>query len=236
MRFQPRASAAFDGLALIFDLAEFTKFLNIADAHIFAPRFLNRVIDAVHTEFFGGEAYWLPHQQVCEPLAVEPIHEKFLGDGALYIWRLPADEQAAHDLIADLSVRMWNLQHAFDRILDGCAEDIPVRELPPAIRFGIARGNVYELTAGGEADPEFMGPCINLASRLQKYCPELRFTASARVDLQKSFLTQMSFKKVVATQLRSFPRETVIVDEDEYANLPEEIRAEYFADLPGRPV
>jgi class 3 adenylate cyclase len=229
--FEPKAGQPFDGLALIFDLAEFTKFFNLADAHLFVPRFLNRVMEAIDILFFGGEQYWLPENRTIAALSKAPIHEKFLGDGALYVWNLFEDEARTKALIANIVARCWNLQAFYSKVVDKCVEELPVRELPPAIRFGLARGNLYELRAASDGHREYIGPCINLASRLQKYCPELRFIASARIDLPADQLKALTLIRVAASKIRGFPGEIVLLDKGEYEKLSANNRNTYFEKL-----
>jgi len=135
------------------------------------------------------------------------------------------------DFITNLCNRLWNIQGFFDNIRKKCAEDIPVYELPQGIRFGLARGTVYELTNRKTRQHEYIGFCINLASRLQKYCSELDFIASARTEIPKSVLDKYGYIKIIATKLKGFPKEIVIVDKDEYARLAEEIKSDLFESI-----
>jgi class 3 adenylate cyclase len=108
---------------------------------------------------------------------------------------------------------------------------VPVVDLPRKIRFGIARGTVYELRRANSSAREYIGFCINLASRLQKYCPDLAFIASARIGLREDVLAKNGYVRVVAKDIRGFPQEIVIVDKDEYNGLPSEAREKYFTEL-----
>src|SRR5207249_2003782 len=92
---------------------------------------------------------------------------------------------------------------------------------PRRIRFGVAAGSVYKLTYEDGSGTEYIGYAINLASRLQKYCRELGFIGSARVDLPRKFLKECSYIRVVAKDLKGFPREIVLVDEREFGALDE---------------
>jgi len=87
---------------------------------------------------------------------------------------------------------------------------------------------VYELKGEASQATEYIGYGINLASRLQKYCPELGFIASARLKLPDREVAKHGYLKVVATQLRSFPNEMVLVDREEYMSLSEETRKGLF--------
>jgi hypothetical protein len=94
--------------------------------------------------------------------------------------------------------------------------------------FRRGSGSVYELQTQDSAASEYIGFSINLASRLQKYCPELGFIASARLMLSDREIARHGFIKVVATQLRGFPDEIVLIDRVEYEALSEDIRNRLF--------
>jgi hypothetical protein len=76
-----------------------------------------------------------------------------------------------------------------------------------------------------------MGFCINLASRLQKYCPELGFIASARIGVRESVLKKNEYIKVIANKIKGFPKEIVIVDKREFENLDTQIQEDLFETL-----
>ena len=133
--------------------------------------------------------------------------------------------------IITLCNRLWELQNNFSVLLQKCSDDIPVFELPKGIRFGLARGTVYELTNRKTREREYIGFCINLASRLQKYCPDLTFTASARVGIPETTLEKDSYIKVVATKLRGFPKEIIILDKSDYNKLTPEVKQDLFESI-----
>lgn len=231
IRFDETASRPKRAIALIYDLAGFSQFFNQPDVQEYVPKFLNHISDAISVVIFGGKTYWYPKPSSLEAI-IAPIHEKFLGDGALYLWTAP---QGAADFPSNFPIflcnRLWNLQKYFSEVIKKCADVVPVVELPKRIRFGLAAGTVFELTRGNSREKEYIGFCINLASRLQKYCPELAFIASARVGVPESILEKYRYIKVVATKIKGFPKEIVIVDRHELATLSEETRNELFESL-----
>ena len=230
IQFDTRASRPKHAIVMIYDIAGFSKFFNQPDVHEYVPRFLNHISNVVATVIYGGEEYWTTNPETLQPLQA-PAHEKFLGDGGLYIWLSPNAKGFSTTFVTSLCNNLWNIQRFFGNIRKKCAEDIPVYELPQGIRFGLARGTVYELTNRKTRQREYIGFCINLASRLQKYCPEFAFIASARMGISKSLLEQHDYIKVVATKLKGFPKEIVIVDRTEYNNLSPEIRDELFESI-----
>lgn len=228
MRFARTASHPKHAIALIYDLEGFSKFFNQPDVHEYVPRFLNHVSEALNRVFLGGASHWLPKPQPMQAL-LAPVHEKFLGDGMLYLWTPPAGETTFTESFPQfLCNRIWNLKGYFGGTIKEAADDIPVVEVPQRIRFGIARDTVYELSTESGRRKEYVGFCINLASRLQNYCPDLGFIASARLGISKATLTAHGYTSVVATQIKGFPREIVNVDKDEYAGLDDTVRNKLF--------
>lgn len=230
--FKPQASRATNGIAVIFDLGGFSKFFNLPDVHTYIPRYLNHVTKCVETAFFGGAWPWSSKEKVNKVAALSPtpVHRKFLGDGALYIWTVPkgSDTFSRGGFLPYLVNRLWILQRDFDAINKACADEIPVFELPTSIRFGVARGTVFELSVEGSRASEYIGVCANLASRLQKYCPGLNFIASARLELSPESLKEAGYIKVIATKIKGFPKEIVIVSKLEFDALTAQIKKELF--------
>jgi len=226
--FTGKASHPMHAVALLYDLEGFSRFFNQPDVQDYVPAFLNHVSAAMGVNLFGGQAYWA-HNATIDPLEVEVAHEKFTGDGALYILLPPA---GASDFqpgtLQHLCNRLWTLKNRFDEVVRRALEQVPVVEVPRNIRFGLSRGSVYELHEAGTNASEYIGYSINLASRLQKYCPELGFIASARLKLPDREIARHGFIKVLATQLRGFPDEIVLVDREEYEALSDDTRNGLF--------
>ena len=231
--FKPHSSRARNGIALIFDLEGFSKFFNQPDVHEYMPAYLNNVTRAVEVMIFGGEEFWKPdNKENLVPLDKLPIHRKFLGDGMLYIWASSNDsDKFDNQLVRMLCNRLWNLKNDFKEINISCTDSVPVYELPSKIRFGIGRGTIYELSVQNSTSKEYLGFCINLASRLQGYCPHLGFMASARLGLSQAVINKHGYIRVVATKIKGFPKEIVIVDKDEYLELDDVVRNDLFAEI-----
>jgi class 3 adenylate cyclase len=229
--FTGKASYPRNAVALLYDLEGFSRFFNQPDVQDYVPAFLNHVSAAMGVNLFGGEAYWANYATI-DPLQLEVAHEKFTGDGALYILLPP---EGASDFPAGtlqhLCNRVWTLKNRFSAVVDKALEMVPVMEVPRKVRFGLSRGSVYELQTQGTKGSEYIGFSINLASRLQKYCPGLGFIASARLMLSDREIMRHGFMKVVATQLRGFADEIVVIDSVEYEALSEETRKQLFKEL-----
>jgi len=233
--FQGEASRAKHGLVMIFDLEGFSQFFNQPDVQSYITNYLNRIFECISISMEGGTAYWAIDEKNAgklRPLSVLPSHVKFMGDGALYIWT-PAKGAKDFDstFMTNLVNRLWNLKTYFTVVVEKCAEDVPVVELPKRIRFGLARGTIYELSRSDNNAREYIGFCVNLASRLQRYCPELGFIASARLGLSEEALKQHGYTKVIAKNLKGFPKEIVIVDENEFKALPTATKNSLFEEI-----
>src|SRR5580765_4051362 len=229
--FTGKASYPKNAVALLYDLEGFSRFFNQPDVQEYVPAFLNYVSAAMGVNLFGGEAYWANNATI-DPLQIEVVHEKFTGDGALYILIPPG---GAPDFptgtLQHLCNRVWTLKNRFSAVVNKALETVPVVEVPRKVRFGLSRGSVYELQTQGTKGSEYIGFSINLASRLQKYCPELGFIASARLMLSDREIVRHGFMKVVATKLRGFADEIVVIDSVEYDALPDDTRKQLFKEL-----
>jgi class 3 adenylate cyclase len=225
-RFTEKASHPKNALALVYDLEGFSRFFNQPDVQDYVPVFLNHVSEAMGAYLYGGET---PLGRTMDPLRTQIVHEKFTGDGALYII-LPLAGQKDFDptTLSAVCNRLWTLKNDFPEVVKRSLEHVPVVEVPRRIRFGLSRGSVYELSKPNTTATEYIGFCINLASRLQAYCNELGFIASARLMIPDGDLQKHGYRRVVATKIKGFSDELVIVDSAEYATLPEVIREEFF--------
>jgi class 3 adenylate cyclase len=226
--FTGKAGHPQNAVALLYDLEGFSQFFNQPDVQDYVPAFLNHVSAAVGVCLFGGTEYWTDNLKL-GPLQVQVAHEKFTGDGALYILLpAPGDSDFPTSTLPNLCNRLWNLKQHFGNVVKKSLEEVPVVQVPRHIRFGLSRGSVYELRKPGTSATEYIGFCLNLASRLQKYCRELGFIASARLMLPDEVIAAHDYIKVVATQISGFSNEIVLVDKDEYQALSEERRSALF--------
>jgi class 3 adenylate cyclase len=222
------------GLALVFDISGFTNFFNKPDIQDYITEYINQIIDCVESCIWGGEAFWVNENSTArelDPMPIKPALRKFLGDGMLYVW--VDDERklfAREDTKINFLNSLWNIQDSMDKINEMIREYMPVADLPSSIKFGLAQGSVYKLTEN-DGSVDYIGPCINLASRLVKYCPGLDIVASSRFKVDKSMLEKHGYRKVVATSLRSFEKEIVIVDANDYNNLSQSEKERLFTEL-----
>jgi class 3 adenylate cyclase len=151
-----------EALAAIFDLQGFTSFCSQIDPHLVLPiyldRFLTWLFRVVSEEFKIGDSdsdvlLWSPL----------PFFAKFLGDGVLFLW-----ECSDLDLVdlGNIVVSLCDVCMKYRQEFSPLAADEFVHA-PSRLRCGIARGQVVPIGNG----KDFVGPCINVASRLQKLGP-----------------------------------------------------------------
>ena len=149
----------FDGLAVILDLKDFTGFCDQRDPHSLVPEFLDQFLkwlfDRLSEELFdhvdGKDVVLWSHL---------PIFGKFLGDGVLLLW----------DVTDISSEARRNIVQAFDLICNEYARLFlkaikgKFTKPPSKLRCGIAQGQVTSIANAND----YIGLCINIASRLQK--------------------------------------------------------------------
>ena len=231
INFKSEASHPTQALVLIFDLGGFSNFFAQPDVHQYVPKFLNRIFNCISICINGGEQYWLEDNEIIDTF-IPPVHQKFLGDGGLYIWTFQKglSEFESQDIMFFIN-RLWNVKNKFNTILEYCSDEVPVVDLPNKIRFGLSAGSVYKLTYLNSTQTEYIGYPINLASRLQSYCRDLGFIASGRINLKEKTLSKNGYIKIVAKNLKGFPKEIVIVDKKEYDKIDTEIKKELFEQI-----
>lgn len=157
-------------IAAFYDLEGFTSFSNQVDSHLVVPEFLKRFIDwlfiSLAEEFREGEI--TNRVRLWGSL---PFYTKFLGDGILFLWNTDSES------FAGICNIIGNL-HVVSRRYD--TEFLPeiqkhVSKPPSKLRCGVARGQIISIGNGDD----YVGSCINIASRLQKLS-NLTFAISRR--------------------------------------------------------
>lgn len=228
--FKSTASHPEQAIVMIFDLEGFSKFFSQPDVQLYVPKYLNIVLEAIEIAINGGELYWRVDikdnkSRVAKPLP-NHIHSKFLGDGALYIWRY---NDFSHEQIIALINRLYGLRMRFSEIVARASDQIPVLDIPKNIRFGVSAGSVYRLNYSNSTKEEFIGYSVNLASRLQSYCRQIGFIVSGRLNIKSTELEKNTYIKIVAIKIKGFPQEIVLVDKDDFnKELDDDTKKELF--------
>lgn len=159
-----------EALAAVFDLSGFTNFCSQIDPHLSVPeylsRFLNWLFDDIKKQFVEksykeGKKLW----------AELPFLAKFLGDGVLFLWDTEETDEIG---ICNTAALLGDTCLGYETNFYPKIKKV-VAKAPKTLRCGIARGSAFSVGNG----QDYVGPCINVASRLQKLSP-LKFCASRR--------------------------------------------------------
>ena len=173
-----------DGVAAMFDLEGFTTFTRQVDPHFSLPNFCADFLDWL----FESLRKELTDDEKRQTLFTElPFFAKFTGDGALFLWRIDMARIRATDPgrsaanwseyvqehVCNVVVSLFNVVTGYQSFLQRAKGKYA--DVPPVLRCGAARGNLYSVGECGD----WVGPCINIAARLQKF-HGLSFAFSAR--------------------------------------------------------
>jgi len=148
-----------EAIAVVLDLSGFTRFCNQVDPHLAVPLYLSQYLGWLFDKVKAGltvtgsgdqKIFW----------AELPFLSKFLGDGLLFLWNT---RDMKENVICDIISTLYEIccaykQQFYPRIKKSVASP------PESLRCGIARGKVFSVGDGRD----YVGHCINLASRLQK--------------------------------------------------------------------
>ncbi len=159
-----------EAIAAVFDLSGFTNFCSQVDPHLAVPEYLSRFLDWLFNEV-KEEFIEKNYKQGKKLWSELPFLAKFLGDGVLFLWDAHNMSKAAtHNVVIVLNnICVHYLNDFYPEIKR------EVSESPQSLRCGIARGKVYSV--GNRQD--YVGPCINIASRLVKL-PGITFCVSRK--------------------------------------------------------
>lgn len=148
-----------EAMAAVFDLEGFTNFCKQTDPHLSVPVYLSRFLD------------WLIHQLKVESIAKNyregarlwhplPLFLKFMGDGLLVLWNCESMSKIA---IRNVVISLFKICTRYESELLSELNRLVV-DPPQLLRCGVARGTVFSVGTG----EDYVGPCINMAARLQK--------------------------------------------------------------------
>jgi class 3 adenylate cyclase len=207
-----------DVIAAAFDLSGFTKFCSQVDPHLSMPRFfkefLSWLFESIKSEF--------EQERFREGVLLYselPIFAKFTGDGVLFLWDVEnMDMVEICNIVAILRVICYQYGSVF----------VPkikkhLSQVPRSLRCGMARGLVCSVGNG----EDYVGPCINVASRLQKLS-NLGFCCSKRgLDLDEGMNKVTAEKYMVkSVSIRGLGEdELVIVRKAEFERLSKRDKA-----------
>jgi class 3 adenylate cyclase len=222
-----------DVLAVIFDLEGFTHFTRQIDPQLTVPTFLSAFLQWL---FQSVKAQLVQKESSSTLWAELPFFSKFMGDGVLFLWRidldqivgmdrrLPSDrlQASVQEFLCNIIASMLEVGRDYAGFLQGVGAHFV--DPPRRLRCGIARGTVIPVGQGAD----FVGPCINIAARLQKL-HNLSFSCSARGIDRDGFNPHYGreFLKL-RTEIRGIgDQELVYVLLREWEALPESDRAAF---------
>jgi class 3 adenylate cyclase len=204
-----------EALAAIFDLSGFTNFCSRTDPDLEVPEYLSSFLGWLFNEIkreltakksSSNAALW----------AELPFFSKFLGDGVLFLWDT---KDMSERLICNVVVSLRNVCAKYRSKFYPEIKKV-VGEPPKTLRCGIARGRVSSV--GSEQD--YVGPCINIAARLQKLS-YLTFCFSRRGFDIEEYMHEDVYKYFVekCITIRGIgENELIWVLKEEFEEIPEE--------------
>lgn len=208
-------STRLSALSVMFDLEGFTKFCNQIDPQLAVPEYLSEFLRWMF-ETIKAESTIKHHENGYETWFDLPFLSKYLGDGILFLWdtKNMTDIEISNTVVTMLEICKNYQTDFFPKISK------KITDAPPALRCGIARGDVFSVGDG----KDYVGPCINVASRLQKL--NSLTVCFSRRGLNPENFSDLYQKKFVVKRvnIRGIgPNELICVLKDEYESLtPEE--------------
>jgi class 3 adenylate cyclase len=152
-------SKQIDVIAAVFDLSGFTNFCSQVDPHLSMPRFLDEFLNWIFTEI-KSQLEVKRFRQGIRLYSELPFFAKFMGDGVLFLWNT---ENMTMPMICNIVVMLRNISNRYNRIFAPVIKR-HLSHVPSSLKCGVARGIVCSVGNG----EDYVGPCINIASRLQK--------------------------------------------------------------------
>jgi hypothetical protein len=206
-----------ESLAAIFDLEAFTSFCNQIDPHLVIPEFMDEFLSWLFNKISSEFAHTKKPKQTILWCQL-PFYAKFLGDGVLFLWDT---KNLSPTVIGNIVVSLLNTCRDYEESFLPKIKRSFVRP-PTTLRCGIARGQIVSI--GDNRD--FVGPCINIAARLQKL-GQFSFAFSKRGFNLDDYFGEHSHHEfiLIKSMIRGVGDEELIyVLRDEYNLLPHKER------------
>ena len=154
-----KKSSQIEVIAAIFDLAGFTSFCAHSDPYLFLPKYLNRFIKWLFDTIVNEQTV-KNYKRGKLLYSHLPFFAKFMGDGVLLLWDTKNMSQSN---ICNVIILLSRISRRYAReFLPSIKKETAYP--PSKLRCGASMGSVC--TLGGGKD--YVGACINTASRLQK--------------------------------------------------------------------
>jgi hypothetical protein len=202
-------------VAAVFDLAGFTNFCNKPDSHLSIPAYLSDFLSWLFEEIKERSTIG-KYEGGRELYSDLPFLAKFLGDGVLFLWDTEnMNGTAICNIVGICNDICWSYRTNFYPKIKKAVVEPPI-----ALRCGMARGIVCSV---GNAE-DYVGPCINIAARLQKLS-DLTFCCHRRGFEAEKYMLRSALRLLVLklVSIRDVGQsELVYVLREEFDNLPEE--------------
>jgi class 3 adenylate cyclase len=213
------------------DLAGFSNFCNQSEPSvaITVPGLIKRTFDSLN-EFFNEEDESNSIFPKDDGKLPQPRFIKYTGDGALMFWLCPPKEQFSQQFCNFLVESMRSFQVKLSSQLPEWEKEWRIRKLPKKVRVGIATGIVYALRPPHSftslTDPcDYVGYCINLAVRLQSYCPALGFLVHGNLHSKSP-----GMRHLTAINLKGTQEEPVAVFREDMRNVsPADLKRKFLS-------
>jgi len=211
-------STQVEALAAMFDLSGFTNFCGQVDPHLAVPEYLSRFLDWLFSEIKEG---LLKESNEEEKVlwASLPFLAKFTGDGVLFLWDTKNMGGAE---ICNVVTSLWEIRSNYSQEFYPSIRRV-VTNPPSFLRCGMSRGMVFSVGNG----EDYVGPCINIAARLQKLSL-LTFCFSRRgFDVEQHMPEETATKYALkVAPLRGIGEDELVwVRQEEFDGLPDKEKA-----------
>lgn len=221
-------------LSVVFDLEGFTNFIKQVDPQLTIPNFISDFFNWLFNEI---KQQISDQEQEATLWAELPFFSKFMGDGVLFLWNIdidkivetdkqPNSEQLQYRLqefLCNIIATMYDICNSYKKFLQSIESKYV--NPPSGLRCGIARGSVFPIGNG----LDFVGPCINISVRLQKF-HGLSFAFSARgIDaggFSKDYRDKFIKKRVTIRGIGD--NELIYILKEEFGNLPKDLKGNFF--------
>jgi class 3 adenylate cyclase len=210
-------------ICAFFDLEGFTNFCNQMDPDLVIPVFLKEYLDWFFIQI-QNETKIEKYDEGIKIWHDLPLFIKFMGDGLMTLWDISDLKiiDQGNIVVSSLYITRNYIKDFLPKIKKRVVDP------PSKLRCGITKGKVYSV--GDEND--FVGPCINFASRLQKL-PGLTFSFSNRgIFVEDAFNEEFKNNFILkAIEARAIGKnELIYILKNEYDEMNEEDR-KYYQDV-----
>jgi hypothetical protein len=149
-----------NALAAIFDLEGFSSFCYQPDSHLVLPEFMHDFLEWLFSQI-ANHFKEKEEENLVRIWGSLPFSAKFTGDGILFLW--DTDYSGGMPGIGNIAQRLIKISDLYESEFY-IKKSMSFTQMPKRLRIGIARGQIISLGDGRD----YVGPCINIASRLQK--------------------------------------------------------------------